>query len=57
MNGYYKVSEFAKMLGISAYTLRKKEKIGELIPAYRDEKTGYRYYTQEQYNNIVNKGS
>ena len=44
----FTISEFAKLRNININSLRYYEKIGVLIPAYTDPKTGYRYYTPDQ---------
>lgn len=48
MNYGFTISEFAKLRNININSLRYYEKIGVLIPAYTDPKTGYRYYTPDQ---------
>lgn len=44
----FTISEFAKLRDININSLRYYEKIGVLVPAYTDPKTGYRYYTPDQ---------
>ena len=44
----FTISEFAKLRNININSLRYYEKLGVLIPAYTDPKTGYRYYTPDQ---------
>ena len=43
-----KIGEFSSITGISVGTLRNYDRQGILVPALTDEKTGYRYYSQEQ---------
>ena len=54
---FYRISEFARALGISSSTLRNWEKMGLLLPHHKTP-TGYRYYSEEQlqtlYKNITN---
>ena len=40
---YYRISEFADMIGVSASTLRNWEQQGTLLPHHKTP-TGYRYY-------------
>lgn len=42
----YKISELAKLLGVSTNTVRRYEDMG-YISAVRDEKSGYRYYNDD----------
>lgn len=44
---YYRISEFAKKIGVSSSTLRNWEKRGWLTP-HHITPSGYRYYSQEQ---------
>ena len=44
----FTISEFANLRDININSLRYYEKIGVLVPAYIDPKTGYRYYTPDQ---------
>ncbi|NME43858.1 MerR family transcriptional regulator [Faecalicoccus pleomorphus] len=43
-----KIKEFAQLCGCSIYTLRYYDEIDVLKPAYVDEKSGYRFYEEEQ---------
>ncbi|MBS5582152.1 MAG: MerR family transcriptional regulator [Megasphaera sp.] len=52
MKRYYSIGETAKLLGISTQTLRHYEKIDLLYPKLTDEKTGYRYYSFDQFHMI-----
>ncbi len=45
---YFTIGEMAQICQISTKALRYYDKINLLKPAYIDEETGYRYYTQEQ---------
>ena len=48
MQGFVTISEFARLRNVNINSLRYYEKIGALIPAYVDPRTGYRYYSAEQ---------
>lgn len=50
---FYKISDFAREIGVSASTLREYEKKGLLIPSHRGI-NGYRYYSQEQVDSYLN---
>lgn len=43
----YRISEVARLLGISAEWLRAGERRGFFPPARRDPTNGHRYYTEE----------
>lgn len=43
-----KIGEFAKLARVSIKTLRFYDVNGLVKPAYKDDQTGYRYYTEEQ---------
>lgn len=45
---YYKISEFANLIGVSTNTLREWEKNGVLIPHHKTP-SGYRIYAHSQY--------
>jgi DNA-binding transcriptional MerR regulator len=45
----YSIGEFSKLTGTSIKTLRYYDEIGILIPVYKDEKSGFRYYSRIQY--------
>ncbi|NCA66802.1 MAG: MerR family transcriptional regulator [Clostridia bacterium] len=45
---WYKISEFGKLTGLSAKTLRFYDQKGVLSPKKQDENNGYRYYNVEQ---------
>lgn len=49
---YYSISEFSKILGVSAQTLRNWDKKGKLAP-HHTSSNGYRYYSQEQLNQVT----
>ena len=53
MSKYYSIHEFSKILGVSAQTLRNWDANGKLHP-HHTSTNGYRYYSQEQLNRIVN---
>ncbi len=44
----YRIGEFSKITKTTCRTLRHYEQEGILVPAYIDEKTGYRYYDRSQ---------
>ena len=48
MDKRYSIGQFAALSNILATTLRYYDEEGLLRPAYRDPKTGYRYYGDEQ---------
>lgn len=49
---YYKIGEFADLVGVSQNTLRSWEDKGLLIPHHRSP-TGYRMYSEEQVKDIT----
>lgn len=50
---YYSIHEFSKLVCVSAQTLRNWDKCGKLHP-HHTSTNGYRYYSEEQYNQVVN---
>ena len=50
---FYKISEFAEMVGVTAVTLRNWERKGLLTP-HHVSPTGYRYYTLQQLEDLMN---
>ena len=48
----YTISDFAKMTGVSTDTLRYYDKINLFKPTNIDSKTGYRYYTLKEFEEI-----
>lgn len=52
MKELYSVGQTARLLGITAKTLRYYETIGLVLPAYINTETGYRYYTSRQFQRI-----
>lgn len=52
MKEYYSIGETAKLLGISAQSLRHYEKIEILRPKKISSENGYRYYTYNQFHII-----
>lgn len=44
----YSIGKLSKLTGLSIPTLRHYDQVGILIPAYRNDATGYRYYDEEQ---------
>ena len=53
MSKYYSINEFSKILGVSAQTLRNWDANGKLHP-HHTSTSGYRYYTHEQVNQVMN---
>lgn len=49
----YSIGEFSKIGSVSAKTLRYYDEIGLLRPAYVDEENRYRYYAEEQVDEIL----
>ena len=45
---YYSIGEISEITGISITTLRFYDREGILVPAIRSEKSGYRYYSENQ---------
>ncbi len=52
----YRISEVARLLGISAEWLRAGERRGFFLPARRD-RNGHRYFTQEDVELLRNRRS
>ena len=53
MSKYYSINKFSKILGISVQTLRNGDKKGKLHP-HHTSSNGYRYYSHEQLNQVMN---
>ena len=53
MSNYYSIGEMAKLCQMSTKALRYYDKIDLIKPAYIDEETGYRYYTEDQITAIM----
>lgn len=51
---YYTIHKFAKLCGITPQTLRNWDKAGKLLP-HHTAPNGYRYYSQEQLDWVLNK--
>lgn len=49
MKKYFSIGEVSKIKGVSVKSLRYYGDLGILTPAYINEKTGYRYYSLEQF--------
>ena len=49
----YSIGEFSKIGSVSTKTLRYYDEIGLLRPAYVDEENRYRYYSEEQVEQIL----
>jgi DNA-binding transcriptional MerR regulator len=52
MKELYTIGETSALLAVTVPTLRYYEKVGLLLPHYTDPKTGYRYYTFNQFHYI-----
>jgi DNA-binding transcriptional MerR regulator len=52
MKGRYSIGEVSEIFDISIHSLRHYDKIGLLVPSYRNETNGYRYYTFDQFQFI-----
>ena len=50
---YYSIHEFSKIIGVSAQTLRNWDANGKLHP-HHTTVSGYRYYSDEQLNQVIN---
>lgn len=48
MKNYFSISQTAKIVGMTAETLRHYDRIGLVTPCKTDEWTGYRYYSQQE---------
>ncbi len=48
MKNYLTIGELAKIRNLNVQSLRYYEKLGILVPAYINPKSGYRYYTPDQ---------
>ena len=53
LSKYYSIHEFAKIIGVSAQTLRNWDANGKLHP-HHTTVSGYRYYSDEQLNQVIN---
>ena len=53
MSKYYSIHEFSKIIGVSAQTLRNWNANGKLHP-HHTTVSGYRYYSDEQLNQVIN---
>ena len=51
---FYSIQEVTKILNVTAQTLRNWDKTGKLIPNHKTV-SGYRYYTEEQIENLLGK--
>lgn len=51
-DGLYKIGDIADIFNLSVQTLRFYEKTGLFVPAVKDESTGYRYYSWEQFERL-----
>lgn len=53
MEKYYTIGSISKLCNVTTKTLRYYDRIKLLEPEYRDEETGYRYYSKRQLNAIL----
>ena len=53
LSKYYSIHEFSKIIGVSAQTLRNWDSNGKLHP-HHTTTSGYRYYSDEQLNQVMN---
>ena len=53
LSKYYSIHEFSKIIGVSAQTLRNWDANGKLHP-HHTTVSGYRYYSDEQLNQVIN---
>ena len=53
MNDHYTIGKVSKMCNIPKETLRYYDKIGLFCPDYRDNETGYRYYSKESLKSLL----
>lgn len=53
LSKYYSIHEFSKIIGVSAQTLRNWDANGKLHP-HHTTVSGYRYYSNEQLNQVIN---
>ena len=53
LSKYYSIHEFSKIIGVSAQTLRNWDANGKLHP-HHTTVSGYRYYSDEQLNQVLN---
>ena len=53
LSKYYSIHEFSKIIGVSAQTLRNWDANGKLHPPHTTV-SGYRYYSDEQLNQVIN---
>lgn len=50
----YSVGKVSKITGLTIPTIRYYDRIGLVVPAVRDEETGYRYYSEQQIMTFYN---
>lgn len=51
----YSIRKFADLISVNPQTLRNWDKEGKLKPAYVNPDTGYRYYSEEQLQELLGK--
>ena len=49
---FYKIGVFSKLVNLSVSTLRYYDNIGLLVPEIKDEITGYRYYSNNNFEEL-----
>lgn len=52
---FYRIGEFARIIGVTSVTLRNWERTGLLVPHHRSP-SGYRYYSHEQAEEYLRGG-
>jgi predicted site-specific integrase-resolvase len=50
----YSIKKFAELIDVNPQTLRNWDKNGRFKPCYVNENTGYRYYSEEQLQEMLN---
>ena len=48
----YKIGKIAKIMGVTPEAIRHYERLGLIIP-FKDPDTNYRYYTNEQIDQLL----
>ncbi|MDB3085642.1 hypothetical protein C4097_14035 [Clostridioides difficile] len=48
MKNYFSIKQAAEIVGMTSESLRHYDRIGIVKPCYRDESSGYRYYSEQE---------
>lgn len=48
MKNFFSIKQAAKIVNMTSETLRYYDRIGLVIPCYKDESSGYRYYSEQE---------